>query len=149
MRYGVNHIDVAAGYGDAELRIAPWREARRPARWRGLVCPERRFQGRRGGYKIRCVYAGARTAAQDLRYLQLHFLHQERRQAAGEADSQLQPFVDQMDTARARSQDGGAKYPEISLAIRTAIQKALTGEASAEAALKEAAAKIKETLAKK
>jgi len=22
--YGINHIDVAAGYGDAELRIAPW-----------------------------------------------------------------------------------------------------------------------------
>ncbi len=67
----------------------------------------------------------------------------------GEADPQLQPFVDQMDTARARSQDGGAKYPEISLATRTAIQKALTGEASAEAALKEAAAKIKAILAKK
>jgi multiple sugar transport system substrate-binding protein len=67
----------------------------------------------------------------------------------GEADPQLQPFVDQMETARARSQDGGAKYPDISLATRTAIQKALTGEASAEAALKEAAAKIKEILAKK
>jgi len=24
MQYGVNHIDVAASYGDAELRIAPW-----------------------------------------------------------------------------------------------------------------------------
>jgi aryl-alcohol dehydrogenase-like predicted oxidoreductase len=24
LRYGVNHIDVAAGYGDAEIRIAPW-----------------------------------------------------------------------------------------------------------------------------
>jgi len=24
LRYGVNHIDVAAGYGDAELRMAPW-----------------------------------------------------------------------------------------------------------------------------
>ena len=24
MRYGVNHIDVAASYGEAELRIAPW-----------------------------------------------------------------------------------------------------------------------------
>jgi multiple sugar transport system substrate-binding protein len=67
----------------------------------------------------------------------------------GEANPELQPFVDQMDTARARSQDGGAKYPDISLATRTAIQRALTGEASAEAALKEAAAKIKEILAKK
>src|SRR5260221_14626139 len=24
LRYGVNHIDVAAGYGEAELRVAPW-----------------------------------------------------------------------------------------------------------------------------
>src|SRR6202051_103041 len=24
LRYGINHRDVAAGYGDAELRIAPW-----------------------------------------------------------------------------------------------------------------------------
>ena len=67
----------------------------------------------------------------------------------GEANPILQPFVDQMDTARARSQDGGASYPEISLATRTAIQKALTGQASVEAALKEAAAKIKTILAKK
>lgn len=28
-RYGVNHIDVAASYGDAELRIGPWMENRR------------------------------------------------------------------------------------------------------------------------
>src|ERR1700685_2431043 len=24
LRYGINHLDVAAGYGNAELRIAPW-----------------------------------------------------------------------------------------------------------------------------
>src|SRR4051794_40705406 len=59
----------------------------------------------------------------------------------GEAQADLRPFVDQMEDARARSQDGGAKYPDISLAARTAIQKALTGQASVEAALKEAAAK--------
>jgi len=27
LQYGINHIDVAAGYGDAELRIAPWLSA--------------------------------------------------------------------------------------------------------------------------
>jgi len=27
--FGVNHIDVAAGYGDAELRLAPWLATRR------------------------------------------------------------------------------------------------------------------------
>jgi multiple sugar transport system substrate-binding protein len=64
----------------------------------------------------------------------------------GEANPELQPFVDQMDTARARSQEGKAKYPEISLATRTAIQRALTGQASSEEALKDAAAKIKAIL---
>lgn len=29
LRYGVNHIDVAASYGDAELRIAPWLKTHR------------------------------------------------------------------------------------------------------------------------
>lgn len=29
LKYGVNHIDVAASYGDAELRIGPWMEKRR------------------------------------------------------------------------------------------------------------------------
>ncbi|MBV8141361.1 MAG: extracellular solute-binding protein [Verrucomicrobia bacterium] len=67
----------------------------------------------------------------------------------GEANSELKPFVDQMDTARARSQDGGAKYPAISLAARAAIQRALTGQASAEDALKDAAAKIKTILSSK
>src|SRR5262245_66589046 len=28
-RFGVNHIDVAASYGDAELRLAPWLRGRR------------------------------------------------------------------------------------------------------------------------
>lgn len=64
----------------------------------------------------------------------------------GEDNPELKPFVDQMATARARSQEGGAKYPEISLAARTAIQRALTGQASAEEALKDAAAKIKAIL---
>ena len=31
LEYGVNHIDTAAGYGDAELRIGPWmRQPPRP-----------------------------------------------------------------------------------------------------------------------
>jgi predicted aldo/keto reductase-like oxidoreductase len=29
LRYGVNHIDTAASYGDAELRLGPWMEKRR------------------------------------------------------------------------------------------------------------------------
>jgi multiple sugar transport system substrate-binding protein len=67
----------------------------------------------------------------------------------GEANPELRPFVEQMDTAKARSQDGGAQYPAISLAARTAIQRALTGQVTVEAALKDAAAKIKPILAQK
>jgi len=29
LQYGVNHIDVASSYGDAELRIAPWLDQHR------------------------------------------------------------------------------------------------------------------------
>src|SRR5919199_5261935 len=32
LEHGVNHIDVAASYGDAELRVAPWL-ARNPGRF--------------------------------------------------------------------------------------------------------------------
>ncbi|MGB3306836.1 MAG: aldo/keto reductase [Thermomicrobiales bacterium] len=31
MRHGINHIDVAASYGDAELRLGPWMEQHRDA----------------------------------------------------------------------------------------------------------------------
>jgi multiple sugar transport system substrate-binding protein len=67
----------------------------------------------------------------------------------GQANAELQPFVLQMDTARARPEEGGANYPAISLAARTAIQKALTGQSSVDAALSEAAEKIKTVAEKK
>jgi multiple sugar transport system substrate-binding protein len=67
----------------------------------------------------------------------------------GESNPELQPFVDQMDTARARSQDGGTNYREISLAARTAIQRALTNQITVKEALKDAAATVKSILATK
>jgi multiple sugar transport system substrate-binding protein len=67
----------------------------------------------------------------------------------GQANPELQPFVLQMDTARARPEEGGANYTQVSLAARTAIQQALTGQATVDAALTDAAAKIKPLAAKK
>jgi multiple sugar transport system substrate-binding protein len=67
----------------------------------------------------------------------------------GEANPELQPFVLQMDTARARPEEGGSNYPNVSLTTRTAIQQALTGQATIDAALAEAATKIKPLAAKK
>jgi multiple sugar transport system substrate-binding protein len=60
----------------------------------------------------------------------------------GEQLPDLLPFIAQMDTARARPEEGGAEYPQVSLITRTAIQKALTG-ADIGASLDEAAAQIK------
>ena len=45
LHYGVNHIDVAAGYGDAELRIAPWLKRYRNQFFVATKTGERRAAG--------------------------------------------------------------------------------------------------------
>ncbi len=45
MRYGVNHIDVAASYGDAEVRIAPWLRQYRDRFYLATKTDERKKQG--------------------------------------------------------------------------------------------------------
>jgi multiple sugar transport system substrate-binding protein len=64
-------------------------------------------------------------------------------QKEGESQPDLKPFIDQMETARARPEEGGAEYPQVSQITRTAIQKAITGQADVAAALDDAAAQIK------
>lgn len=54
----------------------------------------------------------------------------------------LQVFADELDTARARTAQLGAKYPKVSHALRTAEQSALTGSLSAQAALNQAQQQI-------
>jgi aryl-alcohol dehydrogenase-like predicted oxidoreductase len=44
LRYGVNHIDVAASYGDAELRIAPWLKQHRHTFFLATKTGERTYQ---------------------------------------------------------------------------------------------------------
>lgn len=43
LRHGINHIDVAATYGDAELRIAPWFPEHRAQFFLATKTMERRF----------------------------------------------------------------------------------------------------------
>jgi aryl-alcohol dehydrogenase-like predicted oxidoreductase len=43
LRHGINHIDVAATYGDAELRIAPWFPEHRDRFFLATKTMERRF----------------------------------------------------------------------------------------------------------
>lgn len=59
------------------------------------------------------------------------------------ADSALKPWVEAIAVAQGRTPDLGAKYPDTSKALYTAIQQALTGTASPAAALKSAAASLK------
>jgi multiple sugar transport system substrate-binding protein len=55
----------------------------------------------------------------------------------------LEPFIRQMESARARPDEGGAKYPQVSLAARTAIQKVLSEGATIDSALGDAAAQVR------
>jgi len=45
LQYGVNHIDVAASYGDAELRIAPWLKRYRDRFFVATKTGQRKAQG--------------------------------------------------------------------------------------------------------
>ncbi len=45
LRYGVNHIDVAASYGDAELRIGPWMDRYRDRFFLATKTGQRDYQG--------------------------------------------------------------------------------------------------------
>lgn len=44
LEYGVNHIDVAAGYGDAELRVGPWMDRHRNEFFLATKTGERSYQ---------------------------------------------------------------------------------------------------------
>lgn len=47
LRYGVNHIDVAASYGDAELRIGPWMDRYRDRFFLATKTGDRSYQAAR------------------------------------------------------------------------------------------------------
>src|SRR5579859_6445775 len=47
LRYGVNHIDVAASYGDAELRIGPWMDRHRAGFFLATKSGQRSYQAAR------------------------------------------------------------------------------------------------------
>ncbi len=44
LRYGINHIDVAASYGDAELRIGPWMKDHRKTFFLATKTGQRRYE---------------------------------------------------------------------------------------------------------
>jgi aryl-alcohol dehydrogenase-like predicted oxidoreductase len=70
IEYGVNHIDTAASYGDAELRIAPWMQRHRDRFFLATKTTERSYAGAREGLRRSLE----RLAVDRLDLVQLHNL---------------------------------------------------------------------------
>ncbi len=70
LKYGINHIDTAASYGDSELRIGPWMDKHRKDFFLATKTGERTYQKARD--QIRCSLERLRVSQIDL--LQLHYL---------------------------------------------------------------------------
>src|ERR1700712_512501 len=51
LEHGINHIDVAAGYGDAELRIGPWLQRHPDTFFLATKTGERSYRGAREGIR--------------------------------------------------------------------------------------------------
>ena len=73
LEHGVNHIDVAASYGDAELRLAPWLQHHRDEVFLATKTGERTYQAARD--QIRASLQRMRVEQVDL--IQLHNLTDE------------------------------------------------------------------------
>ena len=76
LEFGVNHIDTAAGYGDSELRIAPWLKRHPRAFFLATKTGERTYQRARDGLRRSLERLGVDRV--DL--IQLHNLSIERDQ---------------------------------------------------------------------
>ena len=72
LRYGINHIDTAASYGEAELRLGPWMERHRERFFLATKTGERTYEAARD--QIRRSLERLRVPQVDL--IQLHNLAQ-------------------------------------------------------------------------
>jgi aryl-alcohol dehydrogenase-like predicted oxidoreductase len=70
LRYGVNHIDTAASYGDAELRIGPWMERYRGQFFLATKTDQRAYQEAREQFHRSLE----RLQVDRVDLLQLHYL---------------------------------------------------------------------------
>ena len=76
LEFGVNHIDTAAGYGDSELRIAPWLKRHPGAFFLATKTGERTYQRARDGLRRSLE----RLSVDRVDLIQLHNLSIERDQ---------------------------------------------------------------------
>ena len=97
--HGINHIDVAASYGDAELRLGPWMERRRKEFFLASKTGERSYQAARD--EIRRSLERLRTDHLDL--IQLHNLAEEEEwELAMSDDGALRACVEARDEGLVR-----------------------------------------------
>jgi aryl-alcohol dehydrogenase-like predicted oxidoreductase len=71
LRYGVNHLDVAPRYGDAELRIGPWMAEHRKSFFLATKNAQRTYQGAKE--EFHCSLERLRVDHVDL--IQMHALY--------------------------------------------------------------------------
>lgn len=99
LEFGVNHIDTAAGYGDSELRIAPWMKTHRADFFLATKTGERDASGARRSLERSLVRLGVERV--DL--IQLHNLveAEEQKRALGPGGA-LEALVDARDAGLVR-----------------------------------------------
>jgi aryl-alcohol dehydrogenase-like predicted oxidoreductase len=91
LQYGVNHIDVAASYGEAELRVGPWMKTHRADFFLATKTEERSRE--KAGAQIRRSLERLQTDHVDL--IQLHAVtSMEELEKATGPDSALEAAVD-------------------------------------------------------
>ena len=99
LRYGVNHIDTAASYGDSELRIAPWMKTRRDDFFLATKTGERTYDGAKAGLHRSLE----RLGVERLDLIQLHNLTDEEGwQTAFSSDGALKALVEARDEGLVR-----------------------------------------------
>ena len=74
LEYGINHIDTAASYGDAELRIGPWMEQHRDRFFLASKTGDRTYAGARDSVRRSLE----RLRVQQIDLIQLHNLVDEK-----------------------------------------------------------------------
>lgn len=77
LRYGVNHIDTAASYGDSELRIGPWMKRHRDQFFLATKTGERTY----AGAKEEFLRSLERLQVDSVDLIQLHYLVKPEEQA--------------------------------------------------------------------
>ena len=99
LEFGVNHIDTAAGYGDSELRIAPWLKRHPGAFFLATKTGERTYQRARDGVRRSLE----RLGVDRIDLIQLHNLSIERdRQVALGPGGALEALVEARDEGLVR-----------------------------------------------